>query len=446
MRYEAPFGSVDANAPYVDRNTPGAVSGSRVPAAAIENPQRELVQILIDRGFTPSAADLGQISKALKVAMMGRVDVPVFGWQATPPGSPGILDTYLVATGATGAWAAFPNRITVWTGANWAFFDPVLGLQVQYWSGRQIVLRYNGSGVWEEDVASQTAAGRVRIATAAESAAGVLNNVAVPPSGIRRRLSASIALYVATTGSDSNDGFSAGTPFLTLQKAVEYARTVDTAGFSITINVANGTYSGAGAILTAPLIGGGSLYFTGNPSNPALCVVNNTQSTGNASAFVATGGGQIVVNGFQVQSAIGDGLFAQGSGSVVSYQNILFGPCTSGAHVRAFGGGQAIIQAGTYTIAQSAQYHFMCTQGGSIYNNAGAITVTISGTLTFSQAFAAANLSSSQNLQVLTFSGGSVTGLRYAAASTSTIFTGGGGVNYFPGSIAGTVTGNGYYG
>ena len=50
MKYQAPFGSPDANAPYVDRNTPGAISGSRVPAAAIEDPQRELVQILLDRG------------------------------------------------------------------------------------------------------------------------------------------------------------------------------------------------------------------------------------------------------------------------------------------------------------------------------------------------------------------------------------------------------------
>ena len=227
---------------------------------------------------------------------------------------------------------------------------------------------------------------------------------------------------------------------------MQLARSIDTAGFSIKVDVAAGSYSGAGAILDAPLIGGGSLIFEGDPDTPGNVTVSNTQSEGNTSAFVATGGGQIVVDGFTMSSVNGDCLFAQGAGSVVNYKNVVFANATNGAHVRALAG-QCIIGDGVYAITGNAQFHFATSQSGSIYNNAGAQTISTGGTLTFSQAFASAGLTSSMALQNLTFSiSGSVSGTRYAAASTSTIFTAGGGPNYFPGSVAGTTGGNGYYG
>jgi hypothetical protein len=66
MKYNAPFGSVDPDAPYVDRDTPGAVSGSKVPASAVEFVQREIVAIIAAAGFTPSNADLSQLAKAVQ--------------------------------------------------------------------------------------------------------------------------------------------------------------------------------------------------------------------------------------------------------------------------------------------------------------------------------------------------------------------------------------------
>lgn len=65
MEYQAPFGSTDPDAPYVDRNTPGAVAGSKVPAAAIEDPQRELDYLIAQAGITPSEADLTQVWQAI---------------------------------------------------------------------------------------------------------------------------------------------------------------------------------------------------------------------------------------------------------------------------------------------------------------------------------------------------------------------------------------------
>jgi hypothetical protein len=65
MDYNAPFGSADPNAAYVDRNTPGAVAGSKVPALAIEMPQREIVTVIKNAGLTPNKTDPTQLDQAI---------------------------------------------------------------------------------------------------------------------------------------------------------------------------------------------------------------------------------------------------------------------------------------------------------------------------------------------------------------------------------------------
>lgn len=65
MKYNAPYGSADPNASYVDRNTPGAVAGSKVPAAAIEMPQREIVTVITNAGLAPSNNDPTQLDQAI---------------------------------------------------------------------------------------------------------------------------------------------------------------------------------------------------------------------------------------------------------------------------------------------------------------------------------------------------------------------------------------------
>ncbi|WP_438752072.1 hypothetical protein [Pararhizobium sp. O133] len=65
MRYQPPFGSTNPNAHYVDRNTAGATSGSRVPAAAIEDPQREILYVITQAGLTPIDDDLTQLHEAI---------------------------------------------------------------------------------------------------------------------------------------------------------------------------------------------------------------------------------------------------------------------------------------------------------------------------------------------------------------------------------------------
>jgi hypothetical protein len=68
MRYHAPYGSINPDASYVDKDTAGAVRGSVPPAAAIEDPQREIVDVISKAGLTPG--DGQQLALAIQSGAM----------------------------------------------------------------------------------------------------------------------------------------------------------------------------------------------------------------------------------------------------------------------------------------------------------------------------------------------------------------------------------------
>src|SRR5215831_1830755 len=70
MQYNQPYGVSDPNAPYVNGNPQTGTMGSIPPAASIEYPQREIVEIIADAGFTPSNADLKQLARALQTGKL----------------------------------------------------------------------------------------------------------------------------------------------------------------------------------------------------------------------------------------------------------------------------------------------------------------------------------------------------------------------------------------
>lgn len=69
--YVQPFGEADPNASYRDRNTGAGIPGSRVPALAIEMPQREIRTVLVAAGLTPDRNDPTQLNEAIdqKIAL-----------------------------------------------------------------------------------------------------------------------------------------------------------------------------------------------------------------------------------------------------------------------------------------------------------------------------------------------------------------------------------------
>jgi hypothetical protein len=164
-----------------------------------------------------------------------------------------------------------------------------------------------------------------------------------------------------------------------------------------------------------------------------------------------------VINGFQISAGCPTGSTQTDAGYAIvsrfTYQtiftNIDFGICAVG-HMYATRG-TVISPQPPYSISGSAPVHFNCGNDGTIVAIApvppGSTpnTVTIVGTLAFSNAFALANIMGNLQCTGLVWSGGTVTGTRYNAEYNGIIYTNNAGPNYFPGSIAGTTIDGGLY-
>lgn len=69
MQYNPPIGGA-ANDPYVDADPGAGIDGSPVPAASIEYPQREIVEVITQAGLAPDNGDLTQLHAAI-AALIG---------------------------------------------------------------------------------------------------------------------------------------------------------------------------------------------------------------------------------------------------------------------------------------------------------------------------------------------------------------------------------------
>ena len=257
-------------------------------------------------------------------------------------------------------------------------------------------------------------------------------------------LTASRTFFVnGSTGNDSWDGTSAtfvsGTtgPWATLAHAASQMPQYNLNGFSITINVANGTYALSSPVSWPSQAGNGSINITGNAASPGSVIVSN--ATGTCMVFAA---GTWNLDGFQITSTgtsggdPGNGIFV-GSGSVCTIKTVRFGPCVS-FHLEAGNGGIASI-AGPITInsGANAQGHlFSSTNAQVTFPTSPAPTLTVAGPVTFSIATVYANVLSSINGYYYggTTGGGSVTATRALTAANSITNANGGGATAYPGS------------
>lgn len=71
MQYVPPIGGA-AGDPYIDADPGAAIEGSAVPAAAIEDPMRELVALITDAGLAPSDANLSQVAAAVRTLIQSQ--------------------------------------------------------------------------------------------------------------------------------------------------------------------------------------------------------------------------------------------------------------------------------------------------------------------------------------------------------------------------------------
>lgn len=242
-------------------------------------------------------------------------------------------------------------------------------------------------------------------------------------------------VYGAYAGSDSNTGLSntSAAAFITIQKAIDVCATIDSSGYTVTVQIADGTYTAATTL--ANVVGvasAGKCIVKGNTTTPANALVSTTA----ANCFSADGlYTPWDVKDLKMQTTTSGDCLNASAGSVIRYGNVNFG-ASGGSHASAIQRG-TIQGLSNYVISGSAVTHVSAAYLS--YLNINGLTATILGTPAFSFSFAQGSLNSLLSSAVNTFTG-SATGSRFYVAQGATIFANGGGANYFPGNSAGTGT------
>lgn len=278
--------------------------------------------------------------------------------------------------------------------------------------------------------------------TGATGATGATGPTGPGPSSYRETLTANRTYYVRTDGSDSNTGLvdTAGGAFLTLQKAWNtIAYGLDLHGFTVTVQIRDGTYSSIGTQMgdgPPGVAGSSSIVFQGNTSNKSSVVITGTTSA----ATIQVGdslrsGTQVELRYFKItNSSTGSGLVA--SGSTVLFDNLEFGACTNGVHISIQH--QSFVSTVTpYFVSGGAQYHAISATGSCLALHAG--TITFSNSPTFSLYFLQALADASIFIGSNTFTnGGTVTNTLGKAAVSSNAYidiaSATNGVSYLPGT------------
>lgn len=308
----------------------------------------------------------------------------------------------------------------------------------------------SATGDWEVGIGTYSAANELTRTTVFDSsnagaavsfAAGTkevwINFDATMAGWIREKLTADTTFYVATTGNDANDGKTIGSPFLTLQGAMNYlARSIDANGYVPKIKLANGTYTSG--LTVAPVPGMATLTVEGDTATPANVVISTTS----ANCFTIRGTGLTLnLQGMKLQTTTSGSCVSASIGANVQLTGLMdFGSC-AGNHV-AVDRSAVFGVAANYTISGGAQNHWSVRSGG--YLSSSSRTVTLTGTPAFSSAFALAYINANIELGSNTFSG-SATGKRFDCSYHGIIVTYGAGDTHLPGSVSGTQTNGGAY-
>ena len=217
---------------------------------------------------------------------------------------------------------------------------------------------------------------------------------------------------------------------------------MDLAGYTVTIQIADGTYT-AGLSIASPWTGGGRVTVQGNGSTPANVVINCASSS--CMIVTAVLPGILHIKDMKLVSSGGGstGIEHAGAGTL-NFSNIDFGACGSW-HMSCSRSGAFVDAVGDYAISGGAAGHVLAMMFGVVRLNGA--TVTLTGTPAFGVAFVYLSRAGLLSAEVMTFVG-SATGARYSVDSGSIIYTGGGGATYFPGNASGaggTTSGGGFY-
>jgi len=250
----------------------------------------------------------------------------------------------------------------------------------------------------------------------------------------REVLTADRTYYVATTGSDSNNGLAVGTPFLTIQKAIDVAATLDCSIYNIIIQVGDGTHV-TNSITCKNIIGSGTVTIQGNSSTPSSVIIDG--------GFAKTIPGTVYeIWYFKLIKSSGTATTAinANGGAAINIKDLEFG---AGFTYQIFISTVARVFSRTaYVISGGASYHLYISRGGDFLTVTGC---TIATGLAFAYFAYGTTNSGIAYSGTINLSGTMPAGTRYIAVFNAVINTIGGGPNYFPGNIAGSTTTGGQY-
>jgi hypothetical protein len=454
MKYHQPYGVTDPNGPYINGDPSVGQAGSIPPAASIEYTQREIVNVIADANLaTPDDSDLHQLGKAVQsMLLLSDDDAGTTNQiQVTMTPAPTAYFKYMqvickIAHDITGAATLNCNAL-----------------------GPQHIVHIDGSDLGAAELKGGSITCFEYDGTnfqIAWSTGTRIGGSGVNP-GAPIYLTAPTDYYVDNTaGSDTlYDGTTAavvaGTthgPFKTIQKACDQVPKYNLNGWTITIHVADGNYAPFSA---RPMNGSGSVRITGNPATPANCTIAGVGAT--AANFSFTGG-TYYFEGFSLSSSgtpgPGDPLCCiaiAGNTTTVWIGAMRFGPCASASIAVGLGaltgnstpGVAWTIVGGASGWAPPYNGNFIFCGGGQVgYTAGGGPNITIANAVNFPGGFIGSWSFGNFGLLYSSLAGAAnVSGPRFYVTGISLIQSGGGGLNYWPGSVAGTAVAasGGYY-
>jgi hypothetical protein len=253
----------------------------------------------------------------------------------------------------------------------------------------------------------------------------------------RVRLSSATTFYIdSVNGNDGNTGLSPTSAFRTMITAVQrIVTTYDSVGYGVTFQLAPGVYEpiyldGAGGL--ALTVNGGAVPSLAGASN---YVIDNTNQNG-LPCVTARAGSRVAVHGVKLQGPAG-GIFAVDGGSKVTFSNVVFG--TTGTHITAAYGGNVLPLIG-YQINTGAPEHFLVNTQGII--SGSGLTISTPSGVAYSNAFANVVGGELDLITGISFTGAGAgtgsTGKRFILDVQGVINVAGAGLNFLPGTIAGT--------
>ncbi|MGU3539967.1 hypothetical protein [Methylobacterium sp. A54F] len=413
MLYNAPTGSLDPNAAFVGKNLAAGQQGSRIPPKAVEMPQREIVNAIIEAGISPTNDDHKQLLKAIRS---------------------GQFSTFLTSGTANDlVITPITPHTSVYRGLGFRVFPTLLN------TGPCTITTNNITKPFVRRDGTPLAAGdlvpNIPLDVCFDGTAYRLMGFAI--SEVSKNVAAGFTtVWVRPDGDDTNDGSAnlQTKAFKTITAAYQKAILAFGIAQPLILQLGiPGTYPGmAKGYRTA-----GDLTILGDETNKASYIISDQ---GNASqAHAAGGSGQITFRGLTFQSSgAGKTTFAVGSNAYVLLYNVAFVSLATGGGFHIVANDGAIIGVGDGCF-------FSGNMGGLVQANGGIVSLggpgfTLSGSPAWS--VAAAYAKSAGKIYVapgISFNGAS-SGNRYLCASNGLIDTNGQGSTILPGSGTGSVS------